>query len=254
MPYASKRPCCTCHRWFRPNNRVGFRQRACSRPDCQRLRHQRNQAEWVAWHPDYFAGRRIQDRVKLDPPPKKALRLPSPLHQLPWDIAQDQFGAQGADLIGVMGALLVRFAQDKFAGYCIDSNRDPYQIGGWRRNTSSSLLQSGVVEADRLDMRLEFHQLERRLEHLRVHRPEAQRRLLASLAVNGQQMPIVVVAAGQADRYLVIDGYQRIRALEQLGRDTVEAVVWTLNEPEALLLDRTLRWGEHDTALEEGRP
>jgi ParB family transcriptional regulator, chromosome partitioning protein len=108
------------------------------------------------------------------------------------------------------------------------------------------------VEADRLDMRLEFHQLERRLEHLRVHRPEAQRRLLASLAVNGQQMPIVVVAAGQADRYLVIDGYQRIRALEQLGRDTVEAVVWTLNEPEALLLDRSLRWGEHDTALEEG--
>jgi uncharacterized ParB-like nuclease family protein len=124
--------------------------------------------------------------------------------------------------------------------------------GGWRRTTSSGLLQSGVVEADRLDMRLEFHQLERRLEHLRVHRPEAQRKLLASLAVNGEQMPIVVVAAGQADRYLVIDGYQRIRALEQLGRDTVEAVVWTLSEPEALLLDRSLRWGEHDTALEQG--
>src|SRR6202041_17656 len=124
--------------------------------------------------------------------------------------------------------------------------------GRWRRTTSSGLLQSGVVEADRLDMRLEFHQLERRLEHLRVHRPEAQRRLLASLAVNGQQMPIVVVAAGQADRYLVIDGYQGIQALEQLGRDTVGAVVWTLNEPEALLLDRSLRWGEHDTALEEG--
>jgi uncharacterized ParB-like nuclease family protein len=124
--------------------------------------------------------------------------------------------------------------------------------GGWRRTTSSGLLQSGVVEADRLDMRLEFHQLERRLEHLRVHQPEAQRKLLASLAVNGQQMPIVVVAAGQADRYLVIDGYQRIRALEQLGRDTVEAVVWTLSEPEALLLDRSLRWGEHDTALEQG--
>ena len=103
-------------------------------------------------------------------------------------------------------------------------------------------------------MRLEFHQLERCLEHLRVHRPEAQRRRLASLAVNRQQMPIVVVAAGQADRYLVIDGYQRIRALEQRGWNTVEAVVWTLYEPEALLLDRTLRWGEHDTALEEGRP
>lgn len=101
-------------------------------------------------------------------------------------------------------------------------------------------------------MRLEFHQLERRLEHLRVRRPERQRRLLASLAASGQQTPIVVVATGQAEHYLVIDGHQRIRALEQLGRDTVEAVVWSMSETEALLLDRSMRWGERETALEEG--
>jgi len=65
-------------------------------------------------------------------------------------------------------------------------------------------------------MQLEFHQLDRRWEHLRVCRPERQRRLLASLATAGQQTPIVVVAiAGQVDRYLVIDGYQRIAALQQ---------------------------------------
>ena len=46
-------------------------------------------------------------------------------------------------------------------------------------------------------MQLEFHQLERRLEHLRVHRPERHRRLLASLAASGQQTPIIVVAAEQ---------------------------------------------------------
>jgi hypothetical protein len=33
-------------------------------------------------------------------------------------------------------------------------------------------------------MRLEFHQLERRLEHLRVRRPERHRRLPASLAAS----------------------------------------------------------------------
>jgi hypothetical protein len=55
-------------------------------------------------------------------------------------------------------------------------------------------------------MKLEFHQLERRWEHLRVRHPQRQRRLLASLAESGQQTPIVVVAAGQPDRYLVIDG------------------------------------------------
>jgi ParB family chromosome partitioning protein len=102
-------------------------------------------------------------------------------------------------------------------------------------------------------MQLEFHQLDRRWEHLRVRHPQRQRRLLASLAESGQQTPIVVVAAtGQPDRYLVIDGYKRIAALQQLGRDIVEAVAWPMSEAEALLLDRSLRLSEQETALEQG--
>ncbi len=102
-------------------------------------------------------------------------------------------------------------------------------------------------------MQLEFHQLDRRWEHLRVRHPARQRRLLASLAESGQQTPIVVVAAeDQGDRYVVIDGYKRIAALEQLGRDTVEAVVWPMGEAAAVLLDRSLRLSEHETALEVG--
>jgi ParB family chromosome partitioning protein len=102
-------------------------------------------------------------------------------------------------------------------------------------------------------MQLEFHQLDRRWEHLRVRHPARQRRLLASLAETGQQTPIVVVAAeGQPNRYLVIDGYKRLAALQQLGRDTVQAVVWPMGEAEALLLDRSLRLSEHETALEQG--
>ena len=102
-------------------------------------------------------------------------------------------------------------------------------------------------------MRLEFHQLDRRWEHLRVRPPARQRQLLASLAEVGQQTPIVVVAVeGQPDRYLVIDGYKRLAALQQLGRDTVEAVIWPMSEVEALFLDRSLRWSEPETALEQG--
>jgi ParB/RepB/Spo0J family partition protein len=102
-------------------------------------------------------------------------------------------------------------------------------------------------------MRLEFHQLDLRWEHLRVHHPARQRRLLASLAECGQQTPIVVVAAeSQADRYVVIDGYKRIAALKQLGRDTAEAVVWPMSEAAAVLLDRSLRLSERETALEVG--
>src|SRR6266571_13641 len=102
-------------------------------------------------------------------------------------------------------------------------------------------------------MQLEFHQLDRRWEHLRVRHAARQRRLLASLAEAGQQTPIVVVAAeGQADRFVVIDGYKRIAALEQLGRDTVEAVAWPMSEAAAVLLDRSLRLSEQETALEVG--
>ena len=54
-------------------------------------------------------------------------------------------------------------------------------------------------------------ELDRLWEHLRVHHPGRQRRLLASLAESGQQTPIVVVAVvGQPDRYVVIDGHKRI--------------------------------------------
>jgi ParB family transcriptional regulator, chromosome partitioning protein len=104
-----------------------------------------------------------------------------------------------------------------------------------------------------LSMQVEFHQLDRPWEHLRVRHPVRQRRLLASLAEAGQQTPIVVVTAeNQADRYVVIDGYKRIAALEQLGRDRVEVVVWPMSEAAAVLLDRSLRLAEHGTALEVG--
>jgi ParB/RepB/Spo0J family partition protein len=99
---------------------------------------------------------------------------------------------------------------------------------------------------------LEFHQLDRRLEHLRVHHPARFRQLLASLAEAGQQTPILVIPSGQ--KYLVIDGHQRIAALQQLRRDTVEALILdTTTEAEALLLVHSLRTNsEPETALEQG--
>jgi len=102
-------------------------------------------------------------------------------------------------------------------------------------------------------MRLEFHQLDRRWEHLRVREPHRQRRLLASLAESGQQTSIVVVRSqDNCERYLVIDGHKRIAALQQLGRDTVEATVWAMSEAEALLLDRSMRFSPQESALEQG--
>ena len=101
-------------------------------------------------------------------------------------------------------------------------------------------------------MDLEFHQLEMRYEHLRLRRPERERRLLASLAEKGQQVPIVVVALFEdPGRYQVIDGHKRVRLLQRLGSDTVQATAWDMTEAEALVLDRSLRAAEGETAIEQ---
>ena len=99
-------------------------------------------------------------------------------------------------------------------------------------------------------MHLEFHQLDRRWATLRARDPLRQRRLLASLAESGQQTPIIVVENN--GHYLVIDGHKRIAALEQLGRDTVDAVVWEMGEADALLLSRSMRFSPPESALEQG--
>ena len=75
-------------------------------------------------------------------------------------------------------------------------------------------------------MELEFHQLELRYERLRVNRPELERRLLSSMAEVGQQVPIVVVKDAASGRFVVIDGYKRVRSLRKLARDTVDASCW----------------------------
>ena len=61
-----------------------------------------------------------------------------------------------------------------------------------------------------------------------------------------------MVCQDHRERYLVIDGYKRIAALQQLGRDTVEATVWAMSEAEALVLSRSLRFSPQESALEQG--
>jgi ParB family transcriptional regulator, chromosome partitioning protein len=100
-------------------------------------------------------------------------------------------------------------------------------------------------------VKLEFHQLELRYERLRVIRPEQERRLLASLAEVGQQVPIVVVKDPGEGRFVVIDGYKRVRSLRRLARDTVGASCWPGEEADALIVTRLMHMAEPETALEQ---
>jgi ParB family transcriptional regulator, chromosome partitioning protein len=91
---------------------------------------------------------------------------------------------------------------------------------------------------------VELHQLTLRYEHLRKRQPLQERALLSSLAEIGQQLPIIVV--GDAERWVLIDGYKRVRALKRLGCDTARVTRWEIAEVDALLLERGLRRGNED--------
>ena len=108
----------------------------------------KKQKAWRERNPDYFIARRIQDRGKADRPPEP-LRLPPPLSQLPWDIAQDEFGVKGADFIGVMGTLLLAVAQDQFEAYVTDSARVSGTLPPARRKTRCGLWHSPACGRDR---------------------------------------------------------------------------------------------------------
>jgi hypothetical protein len=114
-----KKPCSICRRWFQPDPRVGDRQRACGRPECQTARRQKTQANWRKRNPDYAVAWRLDQRTTQTPSPEP-LHLPSPLEQLPWNFAKDQFSPQGADFLGVMSALILRAAKDEIRSYLLD--------------------------------------------------------------------------------------------------------------------------------------
>ncbi|HTO45562.1 MAG TPA: ParB/RepB/Spo0J family partition protein [Burkholderiales bacterium] len=105
-------------------------------------------------------------------------------------------------------------------------------------------------------MEIEFHQLEMKYAGLRVADTDRIARLVASLCAQGQQQPVLVVRrASPADdpieRYVLIDGYARVRALAELKRDSVEATVLHLTEAQALVLAFRLERNRARSAIEE---
>lgn len=97
-------------------------------------------------------------------------------------------------------------------------------------------------------MDVDLHLLELRHDDLRIRGGDRRGRLIASVAAIGQQVPVIVIREGE--RLVLIDGYLRVDALRQLGRDTAAATTWPVTESEALLHHRHLSTSEH-TAIED---
>jgi len=58
--------CMICNDSFKPDPRVGDRQKACSKLSCQQKRKQRNQDAWSSRNPGYFKGRYPNTKAWLE--------------------------------------------------------------------------------------------------------------------------------------------------------------------------------------------
>lgn len=109
-----KKPCSECRRWFRPDPRVGWRQKTCGDPVCVKARHRRMDRAWHSRHPDYDRSRRWQ--MKLDLAEEAGEKQPSSNHRLkgvPWDMVESELGVRPAVIVVEIAALATRRAQDK---------------------------------------------------------------------------------------------------------------------------------------------
>ncbi len=95
----------------------------------------------------------------------------------------------------------------------------------------------------------DLHQLELRYSHIRVRNIKRIHRLAASISRHGQLEPLVTVVA--ENRFILIDGYQRYRALREIGRDTADIITVEITEEESLLQLLTQRGERQWEAIEE---
>ena len=150
MPAARKKPCSICRHWFRPDPRVGSRQRTCRNPDCQATRRRKKQKAWRERHPDYFIARRIQDRAKRERPPEP-LRLPPPLNRLPWDIAPIRVRGSRRRISLGLWARLCSMPRNPSSRPIVLIDLDfPAHFPSHRRNPRSGLFENRCVSESRV--------------------------------------------------------------------------------------------------------
>ncbi len=103
-------------------------------------------------------------------------------------------------------------------------------------------------------MQVELNELVLRYAALRVRDASREARMRASLAADGQQSAVTVIAmpSGESRRFMLVDGYLRVTALRALGRDVVDAVCLELSEADALIMAHRLDEVGRRSALEEG--
>jgi len=152
---ANAKPCSICRKWFKPDRRVGSRQKTCSK-ECSDERRRRKRAEWRRRNPEYFRERWLRGRSERakaadqateetlealkagkQPPAAKerperppVIRVGGDLRGLPWEAMQSEIGVEATDFLTVMAILLVRLMQSEMRKQVIGNKGEPAEHQG----------------------------------------------------------------------------------------------------------------------------
>lgn len=141
---SSKRPCRICRKWFKPDPRVGERQKTCGSQTCQDKWHTKKCAEWNGKNPSYFREIYLSKKLALvessgtaaksQPPPTNINRSKSigqkPLKpsQLPRNLIQEVIGAQQLVIIEYLTQLLLNSFQEEINSQLSKITRELNQL------------------------------------------------------------------------------------------------------------------------------
>lgn len=98
--------------------------------------------------------------------------------------------------------------------------------------------------------KLEINRLQFSLEKLRKHPGSAYLKMADSITHYSQLTPVIAIPDSE-QRWILVDGYLRVRALQKLGTDQCDSEVWECDLATALLLRLTRTREKHLEALEE---
>ena len=142
MAKLRKKRCRICKDPFWPHPRVGARQRACRKPDCQKARRAKTQKAWREKNPDYWTTRRLQQRsasakaarqaakaVRSGRPlaggssaqPPLLPRVPRELEAIPWGFARTEMGLEATDFLVLVLKVVLQYVQDQIEAQVPDS-------------------------------------------------------------------------------------------------------------------------------------
>lgn len=151
-----KRPCAVCRRWFFPNARTRHCQKTCGDEECRRKWRRRRHSRWREANPEYWAERRLEEKAEKVAAGSKSIALkppPQEVAKVPWDMAQDAFGARGVVFLGFLVRLLLRSAQSAIQAQQHEKqNEFRRHCGESAQSAIGSQVEESVQEIERHDV------------------------------------------------------------------------------------------------------